>query len=136
MAFKDLGVEELREVAEFFAIDVETAGDKPSKRELLAAFAAGEDPLTWDDYEDSFVPNKKQEEPAGDEPVEEYVDQERVLDTVLKMERGNPRFDIRGYTFTKDHPYRPVTREDADWIVVNVEGFRLATTQEVSDYYS
>ena len=138
MTFRNLTDKELALVAEFFAVDVKSAKEKPTKKELLAALAEGENPVTWEDYETVYLKanpkpeEKKEEEKPADPEVEQVVE----LPVVLKMERANGRYDIRGYTFTKDHPYRPVTREDADWIVTHEEGFRVATTQEVADYYS
>lgn len=138
MAFKDLSQSELAQVAEFFAVD--TASDNPSKKELLAALAAGPEPVTWEQYKTIYLPTVNKEEPKQEEEVKEDVKEEKAetteLPVVLKMERPNGRFDIRGYTFTKEHPFRPVTEEDADWIVTHEFGFRRATTEEVADYYS
>lgn len=136
MAFNNLTAAELEKVAEFFQVDVTSANAKASKKELLAALASGDDPVTWEQYETIYKPTlaEEKEEEVVEEPS--VVDEDKPLDVVLKMERGNGRFDIRGYTFTREHPFRPVTTEDADWIVMNVEGFRRATTQEVTDYYS
>lgn len=139
MAFKDLTVNELREIAEFFLVEVDGAKETPSKREVLTALASGEEPVSWEQYEEIYLPAIAKNAPpevavVEDRPV--VIQEPKDLDVVLKMERANGRFDIRGYTFTKEHPYRPTTTEDADWIVMNVEGFRRATTQEVADYYS
>lgn len=143
MTFNKLQAEELANVAEFFAVEV-VAGDPekgPSKKELLAALAAGEKPVTWDDYETIYVPTvvaPVEETAVTPEPavvavvVEPPVVEEPVI---LKMERENPRFDIYGYSFTKQHPFRPVTEDAADYIMANEEGFRPATPREVKEYY-
>ena len=137
MAFKDLPADELKKVAEFFVVDVVSVKEEPTKKELLAALASGDDPVTWEQYEELYL--KVENKPAPvveDETVTDDDEPVKELSTVLKMERPNGMFSIRGYVFTQEHPYRPVTDEDADWIVTHEHGFRRATTQEVADYYS
>jgi hypothetical protein len=52
------------------------------------------------------------------------------------MTRANMRYDIHGYTFTKDHPFVAMSEEDAQKIFDSEEGFRLATPKEVQDFYN
>ena len=51
----------MTEVAEFFAIDVEAADEEkgPTKKELLAALAAGDEPVTNEDYKNVFLVAKE-----------------------------------------------------------------------------
>jgi hypothetical protein len=51
------------------------------------------------------------------------------------MERDNFRYDIQGHTFTKEHPYVAMNKEQAQNIFDKEEGFRLATPKEVQDFY-
>ena len=51
------------------------------------------------------------------------------------MTRDNHRYDIHGYTFTKDHPFVAMVEDDAQKIFDTEEGFRLATPKEVQDFY-
>lgn len=141
----DLKVDELKKVAEFFAVEVEGANPEkgPSKNELLAALAAEEKPITFEDYQEIYLKaNPPQVDNVVDltaiKPVEKEEtkvadDEPRIL---IKMERANGRYDILGYTFTKDHPFHNVRQSDAEYIVRTIEGFRLAMPSELSDYYN
>lgn len=157
MAFKDLTVDRLEHVAEFFAKDVEVANPEkgPTKKELLAALAASSDdsePVSWEQYETLYLaahPNVKDEELSAvaqqkkeallraqeeaDKEAAKEVEEEPII---LKMERANPHFEIYGYTFTQDHPYRPVTEKAAEFILKHEEGFRIALPSEVTNYYN
>ena len=58
-------------------------------------------------------------------------------DTVLvKMERDNFRYDIQGFTFTKEHPFIAMDKNKAQEIFDKEAGFRLATPKEVQEYYN
>jgi len=62
---------------------------------------------------------------------------EQPEDTVLvRMTRDNFRYDIMGYTFTKEHPFVAMHKADAQKIFDKEEGFRLATPKEVQEYYN
>jgi hypothetical protein len=52
------------------------------------------------------------------------------------MTRANFRYDILGYTFTKEHPFMAMKEEDAQKIFDMEEGFRLATPREAQEFYS
>jgi hypothetical protein len=134
MSFETLKVAELRKVAEDFAVD--TDGLK-SKADLIAALA--EEGVTWSVYQKTI---KDIEEAA-----EEFAETEEILprfdpnaqpeNTVLvRMTRENFRYDIAGYTFTKDHPFVAMIEDDAQKIFDKEEGFRLATPKEVQEYYA
>lgn len=155
MSFQNLNAAELKEVAEFFAVDVIAANeDKPTKKELVAALAAGDKPVTWDDYKDVFLVAKetgqdkapevkaaeaaaKSEPDPKPRPVEEVKpvenEEERVL---VKYERQNPSYEILGFTFTQKHPFKAVPISVAEHLIRNVEGFRLALPSEAVDYYN
>jgi hypothetical protein len=152
MSFQNLNKDELQNVADFFVKDVEAADEDkgPTKKELIAALAAGDEddaPVTWEDYNDVYLPAKaegadKPADPEAEElsdkkepePVEEEEDDSPKV--LVKMERKNPRFDIRGYTFTKDHPFHSVDEATAEYLVTKAEGFRLAMPKEVADFYN
>lgn len=60
-----------------------------------------------------------------------------VPDQVLiYMDRENPTYKIRGYTFTKDHPFALVREADAEYIVEHEEGFSYATPKQAREFYS
>lgn len=153
MSFSNLNRDELLEVVEFFVVDVDSADpEKPSKKELVAALAAGDDPVTWDQYKEIFLKAKESGQHKNDEverekkeaeeaakarateaPVEEVDTSDYVL---IKYDRQNPTYEIVGYTFNKRHPFASVPPETAEYLVRNVEGFRLALPSEVADYYN
>jgi hypothetical protein len=62
---------------------------------------------------------------------------EQPENTVLvRMTRDNFRYDIMGFTFTKEHPFVAMVSEKAQEIFDKEEGFRLANPKEVQDYYN
>jgi hypothetical protein len=134
MSFETLKVAELRKIAEDFAVD--TDGIK-SKADIVAALA--EEGVTWSVYQKTV---KDIEEAA-----EEFADTEEILprfnpdaqpeNTVLvRMTRENFRYDVIGFTFTKEHPFIAMTEDNAQEIFDKEEGFRLATPKEVQEYYN
>ena len=134
MSFETLKVAELRKIAEDFAVD--TDGIK-SKADIVAALA--EEGVTWSVYQKTI---KDLEEAA-----EEFADTVEILprfnpdaqpeNTVLvRMTRENYRYDVIGFTFTKEHPFIAMTEENAQEIFDKEEGFRLATPKEVQEYYN
>ena len=134
MSFETLKVAELRKIAEDFAVD--TDGIK-NKADIIAALT--EEGVTWSVYQKTI---KDVEEAA-----EDFADTEEILprfnpnaqpeDTVLvRMTRENYRYDILGFTFTKEHPFVAMTEDDAQEIFDKEEGFRLATPKEVQEYYA
>ncbi len=147
MSFQSLKVAELRGVAEFFNIDVVTAdpSTEATKKELIAALAADAEPVTWQQYNDIYLPAKELEAAAQvtenvepdvvvEQPEPKVVDpnQKTVL---IKYGRQNPTFEVLGFTFSKRHPFASVPEDVAEHLVRNVTGFRLALQSEITDYY-
>jgi hypothetical protein len=132
MSFETLKLAELKQVAEDFAVDIDGLKNKDS---IIAALA--DEGVTWSVY------NKTKETM---EEAEEYADEilprfdpkaEQPEDSVLvKMTRANFRYDIAGFTFTKEHPFVAMSNEKAQQIFDKEEGFRLATPKEVNEFYS
>lgn len=54
---------------------------------------------------------------------------------LLKMDRENPTYMIRGYKFTRANPFALVASTDADYILEHEEGFKVASPREVKEYY-
>lgn len=54
---------------------------------------------------------------------------------LLKMERENQRYDIRGYTFTRENPFVLVNADDADFIISHEDGFKMASPREAKEFY-
>ena len=133
MSFDTLKVAELRKIADDFAVDTE--GLK-NKNDIIAALA--EEGVTWSVYNKTI--NKIEEE--TEDMLEEILPKfdpkaEQPENTVLvRMTRDNFRYDIMGFTFTKEHPFVAMVSDKAQEIFDKEEGFRLANPKEVQDYYS
>jgi len=132
MSFDTLKVAELRNVAESFGVDLEGA---KNKKDIIAMLA--EEGVTYEVYD-----NLANTEKTEDSEIEVFYDkkQNNIVpegQTVLvKMDRGNPLYEIGKHVFTKVHPYVAMTEEDAQEIFDTEDGFRLATPSEVKDFYS
>ena len=131
MSFETLKVAELKKIAEDFAVDTD---DLKNKKDVIAALT--EEGVTWAVYEKTIKDLEDSEE------LEEEVlpkSESKKLDpddTVLvRMTRANFRYDIKGHTFTKDHPFVAMTKDDAQLIFDKEDGFRLATPNEVQEFY-
>lgn len=136
MSFDQLKINELREVAESFGVDLE---DAKTKSEIVAALA--EEGVTYEmfknfqeaereDIEDEF----EDEEPAPAPIKKPKRGSEPTI--LVKMERKNFTYETHGYTFTFDHPFVAVPENTAQEIFDTQEGFRPATPREVQEYYS
>jgi hypothetical protein len=129
MSFDTLKVAELKVIAEDFAVDTE--GLK-NKKDIIAALS--EEGVSWSVYQKT-----KQEIEDNLEEIEiiPKLDPKKIdADSILvRMTRENYRYDIHGYTFTKEHPFVAMPEEDAQKIFDTEEGFRLATPKEVQDFY-
>jgi hypothetical protein len=132
MSFETLKVAELKKIAEDFA--VETEGLK-NKADVIAALA--EEGVTYAVYAKTLEKLEDLEEEA--EEVLPRFDPKKSQskdDVLVRMTRANFRYDILGYTFTKEHPFIAMKEEDAQKIFDMEEGFRLATPREAQEYYS
>ena len=131
MSFETLKKEDLLKIAEEFGSDV-----KPSDTKAVIIATLNEDGVTWEQAAalDKQVAEKDAElkaEKASADAQAKAVEEQMLL----KMTRANPTYEVRGYRFTKVHPFAVVAASDAEWIVDNVEGFRYATPREAQEYY-
>jgi hypothetical protein len=133
MSFDTLKVSELKKVAEDFGVD--TNGLK-NKADVIAALS--EEGVSWSVYEKTTQSLKDIAEEDKIEVLPKFdPNKAQAPDTVLvRMDRANFRYDIMGYTFTKDHPFVAMNEKDAQNIFDVEEGFRVATPKEVQEFYS
>jgi hypothetical protein len=133
MSFETLKVSELKKIAEDFAVD--TDGLK-NKADIIAALA--EEGVTWSVYNKTIEKMEEDEEDMSVEVLPKFDPKaEQPENTVLvRMTRANFRYDIMGFTFTKEHPFVAMNKGDAQEIFDKEEGFRLATPKEVQEYYN
>jgi Holliday junction resolvase len=130
MSFDTLKVAELKVIATDFAVDSE--GLK-NKKDIIAALA--EEGVTWSVYQSTVEAIERDTEEI--EVLPKFDPKAQAEDTLLvRMTRDNHRYDIHGYTFTKDHPFVAMSEDDAQNIFDTEEGFRLATPKEVQDFYN
>jgi hypothetical protein len=131
MSFDTLKVAELKKIAEDFAVDTNSL---KNKNDIIAALT--EEGVTWAVYEQTI--KKIEDEKEEIEILPKFnPKQDLAEDTVLvRMTRENFRYDIIGFTFTKEHPFVAMHKDKAQAIFDKEEGFRPATPKEVQDFYS
>ncbi len=73
---------------------------------------------------------------AGEQKVRQGAASSPVSDVILmKMERENPSYEIRGYKFTRDNPFSLVSSTDVDFILSHADGFKIASPREAKEFY-
>ena len=132
MSFQSLKKDILIQVAEDFAVELP---EDATKAQIIGALA--DDGVTWDMYKESFpevtdLPDKEDD----DEPEDGPKFSASKATVLLKMTRGNGTYQVRGYKFTREHPYLPVDEEDANYILENIDGFKIASPREAQEFYS
>jgi hypothetical protein len=131
---KDLTKEELLAAGNMFASATSNAMNKPEIIKVLE-----EDGVTYEDYMDLVNATSEAQEVdvpvLDDEPLENAVEAPEKADFLLKMTRKNFTYQIRGYQFTKQHPFALVSEDDADYLIEEVGGFRPATPKELAQFY-
>lgn len=136
--FEDLTVNELKAVAEAFAVDL---GDKKKKADIIDEIEALG--VTFETYKAQLAPDDDEDEtlelaaldetPLDAEPEPAPVEDEEEL-VLLKMTRKNYTYEVRGYRFSQDNPYALVSEEDADYLLD--KGFRIAGPKELREFYA
>lgn len=131
MSFETLKISELKQIADDYGVDIEGLKGKAN---IIAAFA--EEGVTWDLYNKS---QQQIEDSAEEVEVLPKFDKNKKVDVdevLVRMTRQNMRYDIQGFTFTKEHPFVAMNKDKAQAIFDKEEGFRIATPKEVQDFYS
>jgi hypothetical protein len=132
-SFDDLKKDQLVAAAVYFGVD-----HKKSDTKSVIAAALAEDGVTFAEYK-RLVAKDETTQPKDvvpDAALSQPVETPAVSGQLVKMTRNNASFQIRGHTFTRQHPYRVVGGVDLDYILEQVSGFRLATPSEVQSYYN
>jgi len=132
MSFDTLKVTELKKIAEDFGVDTDQL---KNKNDVIAALA--EEGVTWAVYQKTIKDIEDNLEEAP-EPQVKFDPKKEISgdDVLVRMTRANFRYDILGFTFTKEHPFVAMKRDQAQAIFDKEEGFRLANPTEVQEYYS
>lgn len=130
MSFDTLKISELKKIAEDFGVEII---DLKNKKDIIAALA--EEGVSWNVYQKTIqdIENSTEEievlpkfDPKKDQPEDSVL---------VRMTRANFRYDIMGYTFTKEHPFVVMSENDAQAIFDKEDGFRLATPKEAQEFY-
>jgi len=131
MSFETLKISELKQIADDYGVDTEGLKGKAN---IIAAMA--EEGVTWDLYSKSQKDIEDSQEEVEVLPKfdkNKKIEEDQVL---VRMTRQNFRYDIQGFTFTKEHPFVAMNKDKAQAIFDKEEGFRIATPKEVQDFYS
>jgi len=131
MSFETLKLSEIKKVAEDFGVDTENL---KSKKDIVAQLA--EEGVSWSVYQKTVKDVNDATEEIEVLPKfnpKKDISSDKVL---VKMERHNHRYDILGFTFTKDHPFVAMSSKQAQEIFDKEDGFRLANPKEAQDFYS
>lgn len=131
MSFETLKISELKQIADDYGVDTEGLKGKAN---IIAAMA--EEGVTWDLYSKSQKDIEDSQEEVEVLPKfdkNKKIEEDQVL---VRMTRQNFRYDIQGFTFTKEHPFVAMGKDKAQAIFDKEEGFRIATPKEVQDFYS
>jgi hypothetical protein len=133
VSFETLKISELRKIAEDFGVDTEAL---KNKNDIVASLA--DEGVTWAVYQKTIKDVEDAKEDISHEILPKFDPKaEQPENTVLvRMTRANFRYDIMGFTFTKDHPFVAMDKEKAQEIFDKEEGFRLANPKEVQEFYS
>lgn len=138
MSFEDLKKDELLEAVEIFGTDVRPSA---TKADIIAALL--EDGIDYDTYtkfkakdddEDDSDSDDESEDEKPAKAAKKEEDEEPVV--LVRMTRGNGTFEVRGYRFTREHPYALVKESDADYLFDEIGGFRVATPREAKEFYN
>lgn len=129
MSFDTLKVQELREIAESFAVELPT---KISKQQLILLLE--EEGVTYETYQ-RFFDSEKVEPQPDPSPRPQNLDASAPNVVLVKMDRNNMSYQIGNYIFSQEHPFVPMTENDAQAVFDLHQGFRLATPREVQEFY-
>lgn len=138
MSFNDMTLIDLKKIADDFGVESPV---KITKQKLISLLE--EEGVTHSVYEHFNKLGKETEErkPMQQENIvfqspETFtyaVQQPRYL---VKMERDNFSFQAGRFSFSKEHPYVAMSEAEANDLFARYSGFRLATPQEVQNFYA
>jgi hypothetical protein len=121
-------VTELRKIAEEYGVEYEGL----SKSALLAQLAE-------EGVDDELIASITNSEQVVTETAEAPAPAVKRSgpEVLVFMNRANPTFEIKGHKFTKSHPFVAMSSDEAQEIFdYDPRGFRIATPNEVKEYYS
>lgn len=160
MAFVHINKDVLQMVADEFG--VEWTVENPKKEQMIKDIK--DQGVTWSMYQKAFPDDQEEvfyggkdkivteedddDEPLFDEDIEEFDEvveeksgaaerfSESKKTVLVKMTRANGTYQVRGYNFTREHPFLPVDEADVDFIIDVIGGFKIVSPKEAEEYYS
>jgi len=129
MSFETLKLNELKQVAETFGIDLP---EKANKQSVILALQ--EEGVSFSDYQK--FSGAEQIDVKIDEKPKSKVKLDKGKQILVRMDRENPSYSTHGYVFTQDHPFIAMSESDAQNIFDNEIGFRPATPREAQEFYN
>lgn len=135
MSFDSLNKDELDAVTKFFAVDVEAANEDkgPTKKEYIAALESGDDPVTWEDYKEVYVPAKESgqdvnpEVKAAEEAAKAEAEAREAEEAQADAEEESDEEEPKAAADEGDEPV-----DEEDFVIVKFE--RKNPTFEVYGY--
>lgn len=161
MSFEDFNKNELKQIADEFVLDVD-ADNEAELRAAVEGLDAEEVALSFPKWADRLVDEEDEEEtalvtsestPAKGRPAKKAAAKKATAkktvapkaepktvvpdtNTLLKMTRNNPVYEVRGYRFTRAMPYVFVKNEDVDFLIEVEGGFTVAKPSEVESFFN
>lgn len=130
MSFTTLNKKKLLEAVEYF--EVEGVDESNTNKEIVAAL--NQTPgASWANYQKFLDDGNEPEETV--EVAEEEADGRFDNMVLLKMDRQNGTYEIRGHRFTKENPFKLLPENEAQDIIDASDGFRIASPAEARKYY-
>ena len=129
MSFETLKINELREIADSFCVELPEKANKQSVVKILS-----EEGITYDMY--AKFSGAEQVEVKLDEQPKKKTKLTKENAVLVRMDRANPSYDVHGYTFTQLHPFIAMSEDEAQRIFDTEVGFRLATPKEAQEFYN
>lgn len=141
----ELKEDELRAVGEFFGVELPSEDSdelpktaKARQKALAKLLEEDESPVTVEDYNTAYLPNKpKTEEDLAEEAKakeDAEVAKAAERDVLLRMSNKRGSYVMGGVKFTRQHPFSLVTKSEAVYLT-SLGGFSYATPQEAAEYY-
>lgn len=124
---------EIFQILQEFNIEIPAGYNDTTKKEMLIILE--EHGITKDSYRE-LLDKDDIPLPSAEESYEDDIVRDQAGDRVLVgMNRKNSFFQYKNYKFDKQNNFIPMSKEDADDLIANYEGFYFATRRDIKSYY-
>lgn len=127
---------ELEDKAVEIGLDIPEGATKKELEAFLDDAGVVEEDFAVEE-EAAVEPDADESEETESAPVVEEEPDEQVKreDVLVKMDRQNVYYGTRWGEFSRQHPFKVLSWEDAKALMDNETGFRLANPSEAEEYY-